>query len=294
MATLLNNGQHPFYDPNDSEGVVKRKISKGEHGLFKINCSESAMNLLQSLLNIYPNERPVAAAALLHPWLSTTVGLSSSYSPSTVLVDLTRNEDRVAMVLKRLILVAFLRKQEKNTLHPYDPQSSILEERFTERKVSMELSEIGERKIRKFDFKSHDAVLWPKETSKNKLQVLSRERGSCQDSKTFSVSHMKKPIKAKNLPELTTIGSLGSPRKEKPKILANILDKRSAYAFATMEERGYPHKKSPEKGSLGQTHFLRESSGGEQNFFMRQSMAEAKVIIGRSRNSPVRQIKPPG
>ena len=264
-------------------------ISKGELGLSKITCSEGAMNLLQSLLSIYANERPVAAAALLHPWLSTTVGLSTTNAPPTVLLDLTKNEDRIALIFKRLILVGYLRKHGGTTTNKPLPLPPLtLHELSEERRTHNDRSESRARRTKKLDMSSLEGV-WAKEASKSKLQGFTRERASYQDSKTFSVSHLKKPYRSKNLPEIVNIGS---PRKEKPRILANILDKRSGNVFATMEEKGYSSKRSPDKPPFHPP--LREGSGGGQNFFMRQSLAEAKVVIGRSRNSPIKQTRPTG
>lgn len=290
MATLLNNGQHPFYDPNDPEGVVKRKISKGELGLFKINCSEGAMNLLKSLLNVYPNERPVAAAALLHPWLSTAVGLSTGHSPSTALLDLTRNEDRISLIFKRLILVAYLRKLDR----PYEPlkerRSSTLDDRRLDRRASINLSASSDLRIIKVDTQTQDGAFWTKGLAKTKPYAYSRDITINQDSKKFSISHLKKPVRASNLPEIT---SVGSPRREKPKILANILDKRSNLVLNSLDERGSSFRMSPDKLQTGKNQQRRVTHAGDHSFFMRQSIAEAKIMINHQLNTPLKHSQLP-
>lgn len=115
MATLLNNGHHPFYNSSLQESEVKSKISKGELGLSEINCSEQAKSLLYSLLNIYPRERASAASALLHPWLKpSTTGLSK-YDSGATLFTVSQNEQKASVVLRGLMILAYLKNKQKST-----------------------------------------------------------------------------------------------------------------------------------------------------------------------------------
>ena len=71
LYMLLNNGENPFYNKDDTRESLIRKITNAELK-FKENCSisEMAKNLISKLLSKNPVHRYTARPAFIHPWIT--------------------------------------------------------------------------------------------------------------------------------------------------------------------------------------------------------------------------------
>lgn len=109
MATLLNKGLHPIDDGTKQPAEIKRAIIKGELNLGRIKCSDSAKQLLQSLLQTNPNQRIDIESALCHPWVKNlNVGVPLGLEQ---IESISKNEHRLAAIFRGLAMVHLLRNK---------------------------------------------------------------------------------------------------------------------------------------------------------------------------------------
>lgn len=208
MATLLNGGAHPFYDPKDQEAEVKRRILKGELNLAKIVCSDGARNLLVALLNIYPAERLDAASALLHPWIKLTDKLGGGGLAGDALYQFIQLEKKTSLAIKAAILLVFLRRRAK--LEP--KRISIVRSRDAEKTVagsaSRQESHNGSAKVSERAALPSGLPETNTSVSKRRFPALPRDRNSYLEHTAIASVGAKPDRDASKL----TI----SPEKERP------------------------------------------------------------------------------
>ena len=111
MAMLLNQGRHPFAEKSDLDAEVRSRILKGDFGLYRIKCSESALNLLSLLMKPYASERIDAASALSHPWLKSGSDTTNPNYSTEGLYEVARCTSKLGTTLRLLCFLAEVRKR---------------------------------------------------------------------------------------------------------------------------------------------------------------------------------------
>ena len=239
MATLLNGGVHPFYDSNDQEAEVKRRILKGELNLAKIGCSEGARHLLLGLLNIYPAERVDAASALLHPWIKLADKLGGSGLAGDALYQFIQNEKKTTLAIKAAILLGFLRRRAK--LEP--ARIVVVRSRDGEKvglgSASRQESHNGSAKASERGWKPSGVPDPQTLASKRRFPALPRDRNSFPEQAT-NVSVGAKPDKDASKQTI-------SPEKERPSAPPGISRERVGVSKFNSIGRLHSPKFSPSK-----------------------------------------------
>lgn len=286
MAILLNQGTHPFYQQYETESEVKRKIVKGELGLHKIDCSDSAMNLLTRLLSRNPSDRPSATTALLHPWLSTTAVLSQNGAGSAVLMDLTKNEQKISSVLKNLAMLAYVRRFNRALIVRPEMRLSIsIDESKLPKFIRKNSHTDNENTFNEGRLMNLELYL-PQKSTRSRLNLLPRERASYEDHKKLNISNFPR---ASNIKLLSNYNRLSSPRKldasNKPIFLRDSIKSR---IIKTMG-KGYTESRSPDLSNFKK----KLSSVQLENppFFPSKEMTHIMQGLNRSSAIPTKTSK---
>ena len=89
LYQLINKGEHPFYQENDSKSKYISKIKQSKFKHIK-QCSQMALHLVKVMLEPSPHIRITAQHALKHPWITRRMfddiphNIYESLSQSTV------------------------------------------------------------------------------------------------------------------------------------------------------------------------------------------------------------------
>ena len=70
MFMLLNKGEHPFYNEEDTQEIFLRNLKENKKKEFNNKISYMAINLMNKLLEYDPIKRYKASDALKHPWIT--------------------------------------------------------------------------------------------------------------------------------------------------------------------------------------------------------------------------------
>ncbi len=113
LYMLLNKGENPFYEKNDSKKTIIGKITNKKINLEgNKNISEMGKHLINKLLEKNPSYRYTAVPALSHPWVT---GKMFDNIPLTVYDKIIADDysEKLKYFLLIAIFMKFFKKKEK-------------------------------------------------------------------------------------------------------------------------------------------------------------------------------------